>query len=254
MAVVEYAAVQTQTEESNGLDLIYGSQVIFLKVQESFRKFYDLCKESELFTADNIVKIEQCALDFRNMCSETATVSKRVSDLWLDTAIVFFENIDNFDCPKDMMELLGKQARELAVCFKILAAWARDLAGRFHGAQTKSIKDVESYQETFKNAVTRADEFKNEAEKQCHLAKLNAAEAKASKDKWAYQQSISGSNPFYFIYSAIRAAFAEIRMREMVNEDKKCSTALSSAEGDLDVTKSQNDEAKVKLVTYITSI
>ena len=66
----------------------------------------------------------------------------------------------------EMLLLLSNQAKELAVCFKLIAAWARDLGGRFHTAQDGTIQEVEEFKDRFQGAQERAEEVKEKAEKE----------------------------------------------------------------------------------------
>ena len=85
----------------------------------------------------------------------------------MDVAIAFFSNIDDADSPQDMLKLLGDQARELAIarCFKLIAAWARDLGGWFHQAQDGTIREAEEFKQEFAAAQKRAESVRAQAQK-----------------------------------------------------------------------------------------
>ena len=134
--------VQKKVETTNGLDLIWESRALYADILFSFRECHDLCVSSGLFTKEIILQVDQCAVDFRQLSLDTVTVAKRVSNQWLGSATTFFENIDYVDKPEKMLKLLGNQPRELARCFKVIAAWARDLGGRFYEAQGGIIKEA----------------------------------------------------------------------------------------------------------------
>ena len=103
-------------------------------------------------------------MDFRQLSMATVTVARRVSIQWPDEAIDFFENIDDEENPALALRTLGNQARELARCFHVIAAWARDLCGRFHKAQNGTIMEAEDFKDAFREAETLA--VKNERELQ----------------------------------------------------------------------------------------
>jgi hypothetical protein len=151
-----------ENENTYGLDITWQSRGLFADIMYYFREFHDLCVGSNLFSDDLILEIDQCAVDFRQVTLNSATVAQRVSIQWLRSAIVLFENIDHVSNPSAMLILLGKQAKDLARCFTVHAAWARDLAGRFHRAQDGSIKETEALKERFQAALDRAKDVKRQ--------------------------------------------------------------------------------------------
>ena len=151
---------QRKLEVTNGLDLIWESRSLYAEILFSFRECHDVCVSSKLFGNDIILQIDQCAVDFRQLSFDTVTIAKRVSNQWLDSAIAFFENIDDVDDPKEMLQLLGSQARELAQCFKLIAAWARNLAARFHAAQDDTIREAKEFKQAFEAAQRQAESVK----------------------------------------------------------------------------------------------
>ena len=134
---------------ANGLELIWRSSEVFADILCNFRECHDLCASSKLFDESAILKIDQCAVDFRQLSLDSVSIAKRVSSQWLDTVIVVFENVNDIEDPKAMLDLLSKQARELSYCFKVIAAWASDLGGRFHRAQDGTIREAEEIKKVF---------------------------------------------------------------------------------------------------------
>lgn len=136
-----------------------------------FRECHDLCVKSGLFTNDVILQVDQCAI---------------VSNQWLDSAITFFENIGDFEKTDrvEMLHLLGVQARELAKCFKVIAAWARDLAGRFHTAQDGTLKEVKEFTEAFEDAVQRAQDVKGQISRELERASQLRQKAEEAENQW----------------------------------------------------------------------
>ena len=137
------SVTHTIIENLTGPQLVNQAKVLFAEVLASFRECHVLCVKSGLFSSRIILEIDTCAVTFRQMCLDTVTVARVVSDQWLDSTIMFFENIKDFDDPTEMLVLLGNQTKEIGQFFKVIAAWARDLGGRFNKAQDNTIAETE---------------------------------------------------------------------------------------------------------------
>jgi hypothetical protein len=140
-------------EVTTKLDSLFESIPVLTDILFSFREFHDLCVRSRHLPDHIVIKVDQCAVDFRQMSLNTVTVSKRVSNQWLDSAIALFENIEQHENPCELLQLLADQARELSQCFRIIAAWARDLEKKLHAAQDLTIRQLKGLQVT----TARAD-------------------------------------------------------------------------------------------------
>lgn len=228
---------------SNGLDLIWESRALYADILFCFRECHDLCVSSQLFTKDIILKVDQCAVDFRQLSLDTVTVAKRVSNQWLDSAIVFFENIDDVDDPREMLKLLGDQAEELARCFKIIAAWARDLGTRFHEAQDCTTKEVEEFAKVFEAAVKRAEETKAQLTEQHATAAKLLREAQESEDKWKTAQTWLAWNPIGLAVTGIGSSVASAEKQR--TEERNAARRLYESEKELESKRSQMEKAKV---------
>ena len=236
---------QKKVEDTNGLDLIWQSRALYADILFCFRECHDLCVSSELFTDDIILQVDQCAVDFRQLSLDTVTVAKRVSNQWLDTAIVFFENIDDVDDPTEMLTLLGNQARELARCFKIIAAWARDLGGRFHEAQGGTIKEAEEFKKAFEAAVERAEDVKRQVAAQYAKAAKRREEAQQTEDKWKTARVVVAWNPIGLAVTSIGSSIAEKKTAEASKLEREAQEKLRQSDEELKSKRSQNEKAKV---------
>ena len=167
-------------EVSQQLDRMSEWQEKCGEILSSFREFRYLCKKSGLFTEDTIMQVDKCAVDFRQLCFEIVTVTKQVSDVWLETAINLSESIDKFAKPKEILIVLTDKARDLAKCFKIVATWAKDLAGRLHLA----VKEAERFKKVFKDAAARSMTTKDKAEKDYCLAKEDYQKTQHQEHSW----------------------------------------------------------------------
>ena len=243
-------AVQKKSEVTNGLDLIWESRALYADILYCFRECHDLCVSSGLFSNDIILKVDQCAVDFRQMSLDTVTVAKRVSNQWLDTAIAFFENIDDVDDPKEMLILLGNQARELARCFKIIAAWARDLGGRFHQAQDGTIKEAEEFKKRFEAAKKSAEEVEKQAKAQLEKARKHREEAQSTEDKWKTSRIALAWNPIGLAVTSIGCSVAESRRAEASKLEQKANDELRKAQDDLQKKASEKEKAEVRIIIF----
>ena len=177
--------------------------------------------------------------------SVAVSVAKRVSTQWLDVAIAFFENIDDAVDPAEMLKLLGGQAKELAKCFKAIAAWARDLCGRLHEAQDGTIQDAEEFKRKFQAAEQRAEMLKKEYEDNLKKAEKKRQQAKEVEDTWRTCQIWLSWNPIGLLVTSIGANVAENAAVEAKELADKAHESLSKAEAELKRKKNQSDRAKV---------
>ena len=246
---VHFAEVSEKLANSSGLDLIWNSRVIYAEILFCFRECHDLCVSSKLFKKEVILNVDQCAVDFRQLSLDSVSVANRVSKQWLDTALVLFKNIRKITNPKDLLELLGTQARELSFCFKVIAAWARDLGGRFHRAQDRTIKKTEEFKKVFEEAVHDGKkvikDLKEKHDKATRASKL-LKDKKDCDDYWMFRRIEVSWNPLHYIWSRIGASVAESRSLEASKLEKSGADKLRKAEAELIGRKSQNEKAKVR--------
>lgn len=246
-------AAQKKIESTNGLDLIWESRILYAEILYCFRECHDVCIKSGLFTKDVILQVDQCALDFRQMSLDTVTVAKRVSNQWLDSAITFFENIGDFEKSDrvEMLQLLGGQARELAKCFKVIAAWARDLAGRFHQAQDGTIKEVEEFTKVFEAAVQRAKEVKEQISRELDRAAKIRQEAEETENKWKTAQVAVSWFPVGALVTGIGSAVAEKKTAAASELEREAAAKLRKSEQELNEKRSQQEKAQVFFLLVI---
>ena len=240
-------------EEKTGLELIWESRTLFYEILFCFRECHDICVKSELFTDETILAVGQCADDFRQLSMDTVSIAKRVSNQWLNAAIDFFENIDDVDNPQEMLKLLGDQARELAQCFKLIAAWARDLGGRFHKAHDGTIKEAKEFELEFEAAVERAESVKKQAEENLDKAKKLHKEAQQTEDMWKTWKIALAWIPISFIVTVPGTAAAEKETAEASKLEAKSSKRLRESEQEMDERMSENKKAKVRTHIAIDS-
>ena len=237
--------------EKTGLEYIWESRAIYADILFSFRQCHDLCVQSKLFKDETILQIDQCGVDFRQLSLDTVTVAKRVSTQWLDVAIDFFGNIDEVNDPEEraeMLKLLGGQARELAKCFKTIAAWARDLCGRLHKAQDGTIKEAEEFKRRFQAAQERAEKTKREVQASLDKAAKLRKGTQETEDRWKTARVALSWNPLGLLVTSSGTSIAESKTAEARELEEKAHEELSKAAAELEQCKDQNEKAKVSFM------
>lgn len=237
--------VEEKLEVVNGLDLIWESRAVYAEILYCFRECHNVCVGSGLFTKEIILQVDQCAVDFRRMSLDTTTVAKRVSNQWLDVAITFFENIDDIDDPKEMLQLLADQARDLARCFKLIAAWARDLGGRFHKAQDGTVKEADEFKAVFQASQESAENAKAQAEKALKSATKRREEAQDTEEAWMISAISLSWCPVANIVTGIGASVAGSSVTKARELEEKAAKELREAKVKLEKMTSDNERAKV---------
>ena len=144
-----------------------------------------------------------------------------------------------------MLELLGNQARELAYCFKVIAAWARDLGGRFHQAQDGTIREAEEFKQVFEKAVKDGKDVIERLKEKREKASKFRKEKEESEDYWMTERIEVSWNPLQYVWSRIGASVAGSRSLEASKLEKSAADELRKAEDELRDKKSQNEKAKV---------
>ena len=148
-----------------------------------------------------------------------------------------------------MLKLLGDQARELSKCFKLIAAWARNLGGRFHEAQDGTIKEAEEFKQEFAAAVKRAESVRKQAEENRNKAEKLRQQAQETEDTWKAWKVGLAWFPVSLVVTGIGTAAAEKETAEASKLEAKANEELRRTEQELEKRKSQNEKAEVR--TYI---
>lgn len=241
-------AAQGRLEVVNGLDLIWESRSLYAEILYCFRECHDICLSSGLFKPDTMLKIDQCGVDFRQLSLDTCTVAQRVSNQWLEVAIGFFESIEEIEDPeerKEMLVLLSKQARELAVCFKLIAAWARDLAARFHTAQDGTIKEVDEFKSRFEEAEKRGKQLRDKAQREYDKFKKDLESAEDSEFAWRISKISLSWMPISLIVTGPGHAIASKQLASAEKVEKEAAETLRKAKAEMDKLTSENERAQV---------
>ena len=248
-------AAREKLEVVDGLTLIWESRSLYAEILSGFREFHDVSVHSNLFSDDTIAKADQCAVDFRQMSLDTVTVAERVSNQWLDFVITFFESIDDFEDQQEIVEqtkLLSAQAKELASCFKLIAAWARDLAGRFHKAQDGTVQEVEEFKRMFQAAKKRGEEIKEQTDRELQKYKEELHSAQDVEFALTISAIALSSVPVFNIAASAATAYASRWLEKAEELEKEAFQRAQEATDKLDKLTSENKKAQVPS-SYVAS-
>ena len=125
-------------------------------ILKSFRECYSLCVQSGLFSPDAIQQVSRCSLGFVQLSQGTIAVVSRIS-YWLESIISFYRNVDHDNNPTETLKCLGREARDIAKCFKVIAQSGRQRSGDFHAMNDRISRDAERIRRQHQKAQDRAD-------------------------------------------------------------------------------------------------
>ena len=228
------------SENLESLELLWKSDAGVSDALRKFRDCHDLCK----VVGDNIVlKVDQCAIDFRHLSLESASVAKRISIQWLDTAIMVFENLKEMDdSAKSMMyKTLGDQAKELSCCFKMFALWAKDVSGRFLRAQDGTIREAKD----FMNSVEAEQALLKDLEKENETVSNYRKECEASENTWASKIKEARTFSAYALNLTRLLSSAENRLLDAQKSEQIVVKDMKQIQKKLDERKHHYEKAKV---------
>ena len=229
------------------------SRVAFGDILFLFRQCHDVCEQSGLFQKNTIMKIDQCGVDFRQLSLDTATIARKVSSMWLDLALVLFKNIDDVEDPREMLQLLGSQAGELAMCFRTISGWAREISGRIHDAIGSSVREAEVFKREYSIAQERAEGIEKEMQTNLSKAQKRYEKALGEKKLWNFALLMSCRNPVAIIVTSIGSIIAwkkTITAREL---ERKADEELATAATQMAECKDENAKAQVRYSTLMNN-
>ena len=241
-------AVEVKNESLTGLELIVQSRALFADLMLKFRECHDLCKESRLFTPEVMLEIDTCAVTFRKLCLDTVTVARLISDQWLEATIMFFKNITRMDKEglKGMLHMLGGQAKEIGTLFKVIAAWARHLARKFHETQEDTIKEAEEFKDKFAEAKQAAEKVRDQVKKQRDKMKKTYENAESVESGWQTAQVCLCWVPIVSSITSFGASAAAKSAEKAKELNDEANRKLDAAMKEFRKREKQSDKAKVR--------
>lgn len=247
-------------EESNdSMELFRISPAVFQQVLIRFRVCHDLClyTSKELLKPDTLTKIDQCAVDFRHMSIQTATLADRISSLWCKTCLLFFKNIDKVTNADKILNRISTQAKELSVGFKSIAKWCRELAGRFHEAQKLAQENSDEFQKMIDDAEKEANRLAVELESKLSSLETSAREKRGSVNTLIALTAIPLVGTFFGVAAIIKnedAKSAEESVRSASKQSEEAKQKLLEATNRKDQAKVRKMYAKKPIRNYCTRL
>jgi hypothetical protein len=227
------------------IDFIKKSAALYADSLYHFRECHDLCVQSGLFTKPEVLEVDVCAINFRELGLESVTVAKMTSVQWLDSVIMLYKNLGTLaeSDIKSMQDLLSGQARELSSIYTVIAAWSKSITGQFLKANADITKESGVFKQRFQNALDKAKKIEEAANKQAEAA------AKALKEIQNHGKKLHPSrltlpltpfSPLTNIGKAVTDGVAEARKL-----DELARKRLLEAEEKLKEAEKNNQKAKV---------
>ena len=235
-------ARRTYTDE---VGLLSASSAVFKDAMTKFRDFHDICRctdvtEVKVITAETFTKIEQCAVDFRYTCNQTATIVERISNGWIEDCIVFFEDLEAIT-PEDA-KAIATEATQNSGRFSVIHGWVVSMAGNLH----EYYKAVE--QETgvvlleAEKALEEAKSINRAAEIARKEAETKAKEAEGSQYSWGVAAFIPAVN--------IIALPMYISCRDKTDKatESKRTTLVSVENAVREQSEAEEQQEKIKII------
>lgn len=230
-------------------DLVWESvQCLHSEILSCFRECHDLCVSSGLFSNDLVLQVDQSAVDFRQLSLDTVTVVRRVSGQLLEAAITFFRNFgcDGAYNSAEMLRL-RTQAREVATGFKAIAAWSRDLSGRFHGVQKATNEEAKEFKRRCQIAQENADRDTDRKKESYDRAATLREEAEEEEEKWRDANRALFWVPIANIVTGIGTSVSASKTAEAERLEQGAEEKLRISMRELKMRTLENEKAKVYL-------
>ena len=199
------------------------------------------CSEDSILSKQTKTSVEQCAVDFRHVCDQTATLAERISSSWIDDCIIFFKN-EKANASSEMAGIIASQATEFEKGFTAIRDWIRQLAGRCNGCLEEIGRVKEVSLEEAKERVKVAEENMKKAGLAREEAEKKARSAEDTQYAWGIASWIPIVNlvalPVYLLSCRSDTEKAH-------EEESKATTAV--AESNALQSKAKTDEEKIKV-------
>ena len=223
------------------VQMLSESPEVYKAVLVTFRECYNLCcySSDSILSVDLKKDIEQCGVDFRYICEQTATLVERIISGFIDNSLLFFGNEEAMKS-KEMAQAIAGQTAELATGFTAIRTWVQNLAGRCNECMQmiKNKRDV--HLEDVTKALEDAVEDKRKADKARKTAAKLALEKEDTQLGWGIASWIPVVNfvaiPMYILS---RDATAKAVSEKSEAEEAAASTEKKRTKADRDKKKAQ---------------
>jgi len=225
-------------------ELFKNSPAVYQQVLMQFIMCRDSClnTSSEILKSDTLIKIDQCAIDFRHMAMQTVTLADSWAALWCKTCLLFFRNIDNVTNYDKVLAQISNQTRDLSLGFKVIGQWCRELAGRIHEAKSLSACDINEFQEINDLAEKQADWLVRELQSKLNNLEIIARQKRSEADR----QSEHAAYPVMGILWTGAALVSNEQLRNAEESVRYAEQKSDQAKQQLEQAKNKQEKAKVR--------
>ena len=230
--------------KNDSLELFKMAPDAFRQVLMQFRVCHDLCvyTSRDILSPSTLIKVDQCAVDFRHMSIQTATLADRVSSLWCKTCLLFFKNIDRVTNADKILMRISSQAKDLSDGFKTIGKWCRELAGRFHEAQQLATENSKEFQEKVDRVEENADRRMAELIFELDKMKRIAKQKRNDRDALAVCTLI----PLFGIFFGVAAIITNGEARSAEENEREARIKSEEAKHALSEAKNKKEKAQVR--------
>ena len=215
-------------------------------ILRSLDECHDLCVRSELFSSGTVQKVNSCAVQFKQLSQGTIAVVRKIGP-WLGEMVVFFKSIDRVS--SSQVETLcgyGRQAKDLAECFRMIAKWGRMISGNFHAMKDYTSQDARKIKQRFKTAKETAEEREEEKSDKLRRAEKIRRDAKATEGKWNIARAATLWSPLGLVVTSIGSAVSHSSTEQAEKLEREAEREHSRAVQNLQEKTNDYEKAKVQ--------
>jgi len=212
-----------------------------------FREHHDLCMSSGFFSRELVLEMDKYAVDFRTLGLNSVTVAEVVANQWIESVIVFYENISILDKAGmvEMLKTLGGQAKELNLIFKVISEWSKKLGGHLHQVCLDTTHEAQDFVAKYQEEVDQARKIVRDAQSKFNAAHAQFLKAQKVEHDWAIAQMAISWNIFGLITTAIGHAIAQKALDSARAKENAADDVLHEAESSFSAAESREQRAEV---------
>lgn len=215
-------------------------------ILRSLDECHDLCVRSQLFSSGTIQKVNSCAVGFKELSTGTIAVVRKISP-WCGEIVTFFRNIDGSGNPVATLKQYGRQAKELAECFRLIAKWGRMLSGNFHAMKDYTSQDAKKIKERYKQAKDDAEDKEEKKYEKLRKAAKIREDAEAEEGRWKIALAATWWNPIALAVTGIGSAVSHSSTVDAEKLESEARSEHSRAIRNLEAKTDDYEKAKVSL-------
>lgn len=234
-------------KSDNHMGLFELCPAVIQEVLIQFRVCHDICVYTsiEMLGKDTLKKVDQCAVDFRELSTQTATLVDTMSSVWCHTCLMLFKGLEKIiksNYLDTMLKQISEQSKDLSFGFKKIGQWCGKLAARFHEAQQLADENTKVFRKKLDQAEQKADKLTRELASKLEELEITAKEKRSNADYWSGLASIPVIG---FIFN--EAAAGKNVAATSAEESVKCANIRSEkAKQTLSETKNKQEKANVR--------